>query len=248
MAFENLSFTASAELTSKERNILANKARAVDLAKILITITRGTSFLITKTGNSGRACPQISRQEYITKAEGYLNYNWPVVKATDYLEFIRSGDRRQEVYSACSNALISLVMGELVEGKGRFMDQIINAVWYYSEQTWWGWSAHLGSQKAGAGLPDINDPTVDLGVGEVANNLSWTWYLFKDEFDKVHPLISKRLKQEIMNKALIPYFERDDFGYMGFKGGRPNNWNPWVNYNMLNCFLILENDPVKKSC
>ena len=75
---------------------------------------------------------------------------------------------RQEVYAACSNALNSLVMGELVEGKGRFMDQIINAVWYFSEQTWWGWSAHLDFQKAGAGLPDINEPFVDLGVGEIA--------------------------------------------------------------------------------
>ena len=190
--------------------------------------------------------PGAIRQEYISKAEGYLKYDWPVVKATDYLEFIRSGDRRQEVYAACSNALNSLVMGELVEGKGRFMDQIINAVWYYSEQTWWGWSAHLGSQKAGAGLPDINDPFVDLGVGEIASELSWTWYLFHEEFDKIHPLISVRLKQELMNKALIPYFTRDDFWYMGFMGGRPNNWNPWINNNMLNCFLIMETDPAKK--
>jgi hypothetical protein len=138
-------------------------------------------------------------------------------------------------------------MGELVEGKGRFTDQIINAVWYYCEQTWWGWSAHLGSQKVGAGLPDINDPFVDLGVGEIASDLTWTWYLFKDEFDKVHPLISQRLKQEIMNKALLPYFTRNDFWYMGFSGGRPNNWNPWVNYNMLTCFLLLESDPGKKA-
>ena len=137
-------------------------------------------------------------------------------------------------------------MGELIEGKGRFIDQIVNAVWYYSEQTWWGWSAHLYSEGR-VGLPDINEPTVDLGVGEIANDLSWTWYLFKDEFDKVHPLISKRLKQEITNKALNPYFERDDFAYMGFNDRRPNNWNPWVNYNMLNCFLLLENDPVKKT-
>ena len=49
-----------------------------------------------------------------------------------------------------------------------------------------------------------------------------------------------------MNKALLPYFKRDDFGYMGFRGGRPNNWNPCVNYNMLNCFLLLESDPSKK--
>jgi hypothetical protein len=186
------------------------------------------------------------REEYIKKAENYLEYNWPVVKATDYLEFIRSGNRRQEVYSACSNALTSLVMGELVEGKGRFLDQIINGVWYYSEQTWWGWSAHLGAQKAGSGLPDINEPYVDLGVGEITSNLSWTWYLFKDEFDKVHPLISKRLKQEIVNKSLEPYFQRNDWGYMGFKGGRPNNWNPWINSNMLISYLLVESDPSKK--
>jgi hypothetical protein len=237
---------ASAELTNKERNILANEAKAIDLAKVLITDNSWNKFPDYKNRQFWQNLPANIRQEYITKAEAYLAYNWPVVKATDYLEFIRSGDRRQEMYSACSNALISLVMGELVEGKGRFMDQIINAVWYYSEQTWWGWSAHLYFQEAKPGLPDINDPTVDLGVGEVTNNLSWTWYLFKDEFDKVHPLISSRLKQEIMNKALIPYFTRDDFGYMGFKGGRPNNWNPWVNYNMLNCFLLLESDPSKK--
>lgn len=241
-----LTLQASAELTSKERNILANKAKAIELDKVLITDNSWNKLPGYKNREFWQSLPDNIKKEYVEKAEGYLVYNWPVVKATDYLEFIRSGNRRQEVYAACSNALISLVMGELVEGKGRFMDQIINAVWYYSEQTWWGWSAHLGAQKAGTGLPDVNDPIVDLGVGEVTNNLTWTWYLFKDEFDKVHPLISKRLKQEIEIKALNPYFERDDFGYMGFKGGRPNNWNPWVNYNMLNCFLILENDPSKK--
>ena len=237
---------ASAELTNKERNILANEAKAIDLAKALITNNSWNKLPDYKNRQFWQNLPENIRKEYIIKAERYLNYNWPVVKATDYLEFIRSGDRRQEAYAACSNALISLVMGELIEGKGRFTDQIINASWYYSEQTWWGWSAHLGSQKEGAGLPDMNDPFVDLGVGEVANDLTWTWYIFKDEFDKVHPLISKRLKQEIMNKALIPYFTRDDFWYMGFTGGRPNNWNPWVNYNMLNCFLLLENDSSKK--
>jgi hypothetical protein len=33
---------------------------------------------------------------------------------------------------------------------------------------------------------------------------------------------------------------------MGFKGGRPNNWNPWINYNMLNSYLLVETDPVRK--
>jgi hypothetical protein len=237
---------AFAELTNKERNILVNEAKAIDLAKALVTDNSWNKFPDYKNRQFWESLPLNIRRDYIIKAESFLDYNWPVVKATDYLEFIRSGERRQEVYAACSNALISLVMGELVEGEGRFIDQIINAVWYYSEQTWWGWSAHLYFQKSGTGLPDKNDPTVDLGVGEVTNNLSWTLYLFKDEFDKVHPLISARLKQEITDKALVPYFTRDDFGYMGFKGGRPNNWNPWVNYNMLMSYLLVENDPSKK--
>jgi len=238
---------ANAELKPRERNILANEAKAIDLSNAMITDNSWNKLPTYKSRQFWESLPAGIRQEYIKKAEDYLDYNWPVVKATDYLEFIRSGDRRQNVYSACSNALISLVMGELVEGKERFMDQIINAVWYYSEQTWWGWSAHLGAQKAGSGLPDVNEPYVDLGVSEVTSNLSVVYSLFKDEFDKVHPLISPRLKQEITSKALDPYFARNDWGYMGFSGGRPNNWNPWINYNMLTSYLMIETDPVKKA-
>lgn len=235
-----------ANVPIKERNILANKAKEVNLTQILITDNAWNKLPTYKDRQFWQNVSPNMRAEYISKAEKLLKYDWPVVKATDYLEIIRSGDRRGEVTSAPSNALITFVMAELVEGKGRFMDQIINGVWYYSEQTWWGWSAHFYLQKAPNGLPDVNEPTIDLGVGEVACNLAWTLYLFKDEFDKVHPLISKRLKQEIMNKAIIPYYKRNDFWYMGYIGRRVNNWNPWINYNMLNCVLLLEDDPIKK--
>jgi len=231
----------------KERNILNREATAIGLSESLVTDNSWNRLPDYYNRDFWEKVPAKLKVAYICRAEDYLDYSWPVVKATDYLEYIRSGDRRQGVYAEPSKVLNSLVLGELIEGKGRFLNQIINAVWYYSEQTWWGWSAHLYFQKAPGGLPDINEPTVDLGVGEIASDLAWTWYLFRDEFDKVHPLISSRLKQEIMNKAVKPYFERTDFGYMGFTGGRVNNWNPWVNYNMLNCFLILEDDRVKKN-
>lgn len=230
----------------KERNILANKAKEINLSEILITDNSWNKLPTYKDRAFWQNIAPAMRAEYIANAEKYLKYDWPAIKATDYLEIIRSGDRRQEVFATANNVFNTLVMGELVEGKGRFIDQIINGVWFYSEQTWWGWSAHQYFQKAPRGLPDVNDPTVDLGVGEVSCNLAWTYFLFKDEFDKVHPLIAQRLKQEVMHKAVIPYYQRDDFGYMGFKGGRVNNWNPWINYNMLNCVLLLEDDPIKK--
>jgi len=200
----------------EKRDILQKESQTIGLSEVLIKDFSEIGFPDYKNRNFWDNLPAIIRQQYIEAAEKYVNYDWPVVKATDYLEIIRSGDRRQEAYAAPSNALQSLVMGELVEGKGRFIDQIVNGVWYYSEQTWWGWSAHLTLQKAKPGLPDVNEPVIDLGVGEIANVLSWTWFLFKDEFDKIHPLISQRLKQEIMKKAVIPYYERDDFWWMGF--------------------------------
>ena len=84
-------------------------------------------------------------------------------------------------------------------------------------------------------------------MGEITNILSWTWYLFKDEFDKIHPLIAKRLKEEIMKKAINPYYERNDFWWQGLDGSRSvNNWNPWTNHNMLTAILIMEDDQAKK--
>ncbi len=232
---------------AEKRNILQKEATQINLANELIKDFSELDFPTYRSRNFWNDLPEKMREEYIEKAEEYLNYDWPVVKATDYLEIIRSGDRCQEVYSAPRNALMALVMGELVEGEGRFIDQIVNGVWYYSEQTWWGWSAHLYMQKAAPGLPDVDEPTIDLGVGEISNILSWTWFLFKDEFDKIHPLIATRLKNEIMRKAVIPYYERDDFWWQGLDGSRSvNNWNPWTNHNMLTTILILEDDQSKK--
>jgi len=228
----------------EKRDILQRESREIDLEKYLVKDFSEIGLPTYEYRRFWDKLPEAIRMQYIREAEDNLNYDWPVVKATDYLEIIRSGDRRQSVYAAPRTVLTGLVMGELAEGKGRFIDQIVNGVWYYSEQTWWGWSAHLPEPN---GLPDINNPSIDLGVGEIANILSWTWYLFHKEFDAIHPLISKRLKDEIMRKAITPYYERDDFWWMGLDNSRPvNNWNPWTNHNLLTAILIMEDDQSKK--
>ncbi|MCG8311021.1 MAG: heparinase II/III-family protein [Cytophagales bacterium] len=239
-----ISFFVKSGFSTEKKDVLQNEAREIGLENVLIKAFSELDFPTYQSREFWNDLPATLRKKYIEDAEEALNYEWPVVKATDYLEIIRSGDRRQSVYAAPRKALMALVMGELVEGAGRFMDQIINGVWYYSEQTWWGWSAHLPAPK---GLPDIKKPSIDLGVGEIANILSWTWYLFHEKFDEIHPLISTRLKDEIMYKAIAPYYERDDFWWQGLDGSRHvNNWNPWTNHNMLTAILILEDDWNKK--
>ncbi len=239
-----LSCYAISGFSIENRDILQEESNKTGLENTLIKDFSEIGFPTYADRDFWDKLPGNLKKQYVEEAENKLDYNWPVVKATDFLEIIRSGDRRQRAYSAPRSALMDLVMGELAEGKGRFLDQIINGVWYYSEQTWWGWSAHL---PAPDGLPDINKPSIDLGVGEIANILSWTWHLFHDEFDKIHPLISKRLKDEIMYKAILPYYEREDFWWMGFDGSRTvNNWNPWTNHNMLTAILIIEENQEKK--
>ena len=73
----------------KERNILANEARTIDLYKILITDDSWNELPDYKNRQFWQNVPANLRDEYISKGERFLDYNWPVVKATDYLEFIR---------------------------------------------------------------------------------------------------------------------------------------------------------------
>ena len=225
----------------EKRDLLYRKSQVINLAEV---ITMDDSWVYYPS-YSDRAfwtgIPEDLSEAYLKKAESYLNYDWPSVKATDYLAFIRTGDRRQEIFAAPKEALTSLMMGELTEGQGRFLDQIINGVWFYCEQGWWGWSAHMYLQKAPIGLPDVEDHTIDLNVGDIANLLSWAWYYFHEKFDETHPLIAARLNHEIQKKVIDPYLERTDFWWMGIEDqSHINNWNPWINYNMLNCIMLTE--------
>ena len=242
-----LAICTFSSLAVENRDLLQNKGKEIEIEKVLIHNFSELNLPNYSDRDFWNRVPPVMRQQYIQEAEVFLEYNWPVVKATDYLEIIRTGNRNSQAYAAPRAAITALVMGELIEGKGRFIDQIINGSWYYCEQTWWGWSAHLKNGKMPNGLPDPVEPLLDLGVGEITNILASTWYLFKDEFDKIHPLISKRLKDEIMKKAVIPFYEREDFWWMGLEIKRQvNNWVPWVNHNLLMAILILEDDQEQK--
>ncbi len=192
--------------------------------------------------------PSDLRQSFVRQAETYADFNWPSIPATSYLDFVRTGNREvmQVPHRARRKALDALVLGELAEGEGRFIDQIVNGVWAYCEQTYWGLSAHLTMQRKGAGLPDPDEPTIDLGVGSTGASLAWTHYFFKEEFDKINPLINERIKKEITDKILVPFYTRSDFQWMGFDTEFVNNWNPWCNYNVLNCILLIEEDKKKR--
>lgn len=191
------------------------------------------------------------RTALLAAGEKRLGESWEILRASVQLGFVRTGNRTdfEAPHAARRSRLSDLVFAECVENKGRFLDAIADGLWLICEETYWGGAAHLFMQRRGLGLPDVTEPTVDLGVGETAGLLAWTHYLLGDRLDTVHPMVRERVRLEIERRVLTPCLDRDDFWWMGWhRDNRPvNNWNPWCCSTWLACVLLFESDPVRRT-
>lgn len=197
-----------------------------------------------------KVLPDSIISQIIKRGEASLSKDFVNIPATVMLEFIRNNNRTdyERISFEKRNQLWNLVMAESMEGKGRFVDQIVNGIWSISEETFWGISAHVGIQKAGAGLPDVQDPIVDLFAAETGAVLAWTDYFVGPELDKVSKLIRARIKYEITRRILTP-MTTAKYGWMGGgnENAKLNNWAPWISSNYIACALLIEQDPVKRA-
>lgn len=183
---------------------------------------------------------------YIKRGESRLNYKWQVLTASMYLEFERSGNRKvmENPFFENAYALSDLFMAEMAEGKGRFIPALIDGIFFYCDASSWVLSAHVKQQKTKRSLPDYRLQVVDLGSCQISEMMAWIYYFLHEEIDKTDPSIMARLKYEIDRRTLTPYMEKDSW-WMAMNS-KPktlvNNWNPWCNAAVLQCFLLLEKD------
>lgn len=186
----------------------------------------------------------------IKRGELALKKDFKNIPAMVMLEFVRNGNRTdyEKLSFEKRNQLWDLMMAESVEGKGRFTDQIVNGIWSISEESFWGISAHVGAQKVGAGLPDVEDPIVDLFAAETASVMAWTDYFMGPELEKASKLVRPRIRYEI-NRRIFKPMETAKYGWMG--SGNPearlNNWAPWIASNYLTAVLLIEKDDTKRA-
>ncbi|MEK6477948.1 heparinase II/III family protein [Catalinimonas sp. 4WD22] len=231
-------------------NFLSESFSSVQLPDLLIPVSEWHPFPTSSERQAWDSLDEKIRSSYIKKAEEALQGEWKDLPATVFLEFARNGNRSnfQELRSSRREMLLHLVLGECFEGKGRFTEAIINAVWSICEESYWGVPAHLYLQEAGPGLPDVEEPTIDLFAAETAALLAWTEYLLGEQLDEVSPLILKRISYEFDKRIFEPFEMRDDFWWMGFARDRHvNNWNPWINSNILTASLLHLDDQKRKS-
>jgi hypothetical protein len=220
------------------------------LSSNLITATVWHPYPKANDREAWQAIPHDIRDALIKRAEVTLGTEWPSLPATLVLEFKENGNRThyERLYFARRQRLTNLVLAECVEGKGRFLHEIVDGVWFVCEEPFWGLPAHLGAQKAGVGLPDVNEPIIDLFAAETGVTLSYVYYLVGAELNQVSPLINPRIIAEAKRRILDPGLSRNDFSWMGLDGSghRLNNWTPWINSSWLETNLILEQDPTRR--
>lgn len=175
----------------------------------------------------------------IRASEKYLGYEWPLMRATQFMEFQKSGNRlaQENPHFARRRALIILFMGELAEYKGRFLPDICDGIFLICEETYWGLSAHSPIIRWDELIPDASDPYIDLFAAETAELLSLILHILGDELKAFCPPLITRIEYELDRRIVTPYLTHGDFWWMGNLPATVNNWNPWILYCVLTVFL-----------
>ncbi|WP_020599253.1 heparinase II/III domain-containing protein [Spirosoma panaciterrae] len=235
---------------AQNQNLLSGKYTTDDLKKALIPQAQWAPFPKRDNRAGWAKADQEMLKAYVKKAESYQTYQWPSIPATKSLLIERTGNRTD--YEAISfkkrEVLGTLLLAEIYENKGRFIDPIVDGVWSICEESFWGASAHLPKGKAYLGLVDVSQPFVDLFAAETATYLAWVDYYLGDKLDAVSPQIRKRIYNETNYRVFQPLMNKPHGWMTKTSAGRPpNNWNPWICSNWLNAVLLLEKDDDKRA-
>src|SRR5688500_8362888 len=109
-----------------QQNLLSGKYSAQQLQELLDPKAGWTPFpLITDRAGWDKANAAM-KEAVVKQAASFINYKWPSIPATTSLLIERTGDR--EEYQTISfqkrEVLGTLVLAEVFENKGRFIDPI----------------------------------------------------------------------------------------------------------------------------
>jgi len=178
--------------------------------------------------------PETMRQSYIGYGEKFLGKPWTVLPWTVFAENKINGNRvnYEGICFEKRRQLAALVMAEVMEGKGRFLNDVINGLGSFCEETWWGIPAHYGKR-----IPLTDTQEVDLFNAETASLIAWTKYMLQPQLDAFSPDLCQRIDREIERRILKPALQHN---YWWKTAGM--NWNPWICSNWLTCVLLCEHD------
>lgn len=174
----------------------------------------------------------------------YENKERQLLTARLYREYFENGNRTnyENIYFSRRSELVAKTILECVYNDDRYMNDILDLVWLILEETTWTVPAHNVFVKEADSLPDFKKHTLDLFLAETASVMAFVYQLIGEKLDKISNIPTRRIKERIRTDLTENYLSRDDYWWMGFGEAIPNNWNPWINSNVLASVMVTEDN------
>ena len=133
--------------------------------------------------------------------------------------------------------LADMAFFEIFIGEGKYLQKIEDMVRRICAEDVWCVPSHRKIRPA-----DATNHTIELYAAETASVLSVVIGFLGDRLSAdLKPTVIKAIEEKIF----IPYTETDKYGWMGVDGHKINNWNPWINSNVMFCAALICEDEEK---
>ncbi len=186
-------------------------------------------------------------KKIVEVAERYLTAQITTIPLWNYRQYMEQGSVAiySKGYMERLDKLIYLGVAEWYEGKGRFLDALLDWIWAILEMSSWvlpehTW--HLPHHSATKVPPVAGDRYMhglELGAVYLGATLALIYSFNKEAIDASSPIIGKRIVRELKDRIIKPYLFCS-FTWEGERGNKVNNWCPWNISNILLTTALIE--------
>lgn len=196
--------------------------------------------------------------EIIAQAEALFDRPIPALPASLYRQYYENGNRSnyEGPYFERRRAMMVLAAAEKTEGKGRFLDLLIDYIWAICEESTWVIPAHNnprhGRQERLVDHFDLGSGDdvhyIDLFSAATGADIAMVYHLLRSELDALTPVITRRMLGMLEQRIFHPFLcFQDTMWWKGSKGQVLNNWTPWIISNVLTALMLCETDVSRRT-
>ena len=154
-----------------------------------------------------------------------------------YDDFVLNKNRNnyEDPYINRRACLADMTFFEAFVEDGKYLGKIEEMIALICSEKTWCVPSHYKTKTK-----ETTNHVIELYAAETAAILAFTIYLLGD---KIPANMKQTVAQMIDERIFLPYTETDKYGWMGADGRKVNNWNPWINSNiMLTAAMVCEDE------
>lgn len=143
----------------------------------------------------------------------------------------------EDLYINRRACLADMAFFEMFVGGGKYLERIEEMVRRICAEDVWCVPSHRGIKSR-----ETTNHVIELYATETASVVSFVVHFLGD---KLSPTLKNVVAEAVEKFIFTPYTETDLYGWMGVDGHKINNWNPWINSNIILCAAALCEDEEK---